>query len=855
MSLRVGLRQRLSSVSGITFLALALTACLLLALTIGSTPAPAIHNQYGGTDIAISADRAWTLFPGDCVNVSWQLEGIRSVYINGQGKIGAGEIPFCQALRSSSLVFEVTAQNGIYRELQLKIHHLPDLLLYLFGFVGVLGTGVMAIYYLYSPKLNRRPPITRLLIIGITLAIIGVLLRLAPHAAPAIDHDDGNVAVRFWAVRDSIIFPHECIDLHWSVTGAESIRLAGEQISLDQNPGSGEFCAGDGTSATLETTARDGARREHTLTFASLFPTPLSPPAATVWSLLLLILALIVFGVLIWQGIRRNWRSLSMFDKLALTACILFPFAFFLPFGFDSPAHWENWTLHSYAEGGPPGFFHAWIVSRFTGLVHRALAYLISSESFVGYNLINCLIHSAMAAVVYGILRLGKVSPLYAFLMALLFSVYPVNPNQLSMRASLQNYSKLFLLVAIYLALVFCRRPTRLTLSGLWLALTFSVNSFESGLLLVTLVPLLWWLPDRKLSWRNLNLTAIWYLAPAFKLGQFVLLSTTGREFYQSGLLSPGGDASGMLDTAVQTFLDVTGWVYPYTFFGAWRDSVQTLEARAWWLPTLLLLASIAAVAWYLARDRTAAFAPSSQKLVLSLITGLLLVIPAIGVLMWIPLYNSDPWRMCLYVPIGAVIAVFAGILLLTIPIRNRGKRDAAIVGLCLLLLLPAFSWLFVQNERLIESANRKANIAREIIKIAPAPKPETQILLVTEMDSVFLHQHDIFALLQRDMLDSALRVLYQSNAPEFAYFCVSINECSYTSSRDTVFSSAKPGELLQRTLVFKLNDDLSVELLPDPAAFLRLEINTPYDAANLFNADAPLPPRLSTMLRANTQA
>ena len=842
--------QRARGPRGLTLIGLALATCLLLGLTIWNAPPPEIRSQYGETRIHVSADRAWTLFPGDCVNISWNMEGIQALYIDGGGQIGWGETPYCPAINAASPLIEVTAQNGIYRRLELNIQHLPDLLFYLLGFVGVFGAGLLALVFLRETQLNNKPPFSWMLVAGMILSVAGAFIRLSPHTAPAIDADDGKVAVRFWAERDSIIFPHECVDVAWSVTGAESVRYMGKDISIDQNPGNGSFCAGDGASATLEVFARDGTRYEYNLLFSSLFPHSQSPPAPVYWSLLWLILALIIFSILLWQGFQRNCRKTSSADKVAVAACLLFPIALYLPFGFETTAHWENWILHSYTEGGPPSFFDSWVVTRFSGLVHRVLAYIISSESFLGYNLVNCLMHSAMTAVVYGILRQGGVRPLYAFLMALLFIVYPVNPMQLSMRSLLLNYSKLFFLAAIFLALEFSRLPQRLTLCGLWLALTFSVNSYESGMMLVLFVPLLWWLADRDINWRKLNLTAIWYLAPAFKLAYIALLSATGREFYQSGLLDSATNTSAAATNVISTFMDMVGWVYPYTFIGGWQEAIQTIERNGWWLPTIFLLASIAGVAWFLARQPASGRSPTGRQLLLFILLGLLLVIPAIGVLMWIPLYNHDPWRMCLYVPIGAVIALFAGMLLLTKRIVKRGFRDAAVVGACLLLLLPAVSRLFLQLEQFAESASDKSNIIHDVIAIAPEPHAGTQIALVTELDHQFLESQDIFDLLNRDMFYTALYALYQSNAPEFAYFCVSINACSYVSGGETLFTSTEPGDLLQRTLVFKLHEDLSVELVEDPAAFLGLEIDIPYNASRLFKADAPLPPRIKTMLR-----
>ena len=67
--------------------ALILAAAILLALTIALAPIPALNLDYGETTISISADRAWTLFPGDCATVSWQMEGIESLHIDWGGEL------------------------------------------------------------------------------------------------------------------------------------------------------------------------------------------------------------------------------------------------------------------------------------------------------------------------------------------------------------------------------------------------------------------------------------------------------------------------------------------------------------------------------------------------------------------------------------------------------------------------------------------------------------------------------------------------------------------------------------------------------------------------------------------------
>ena len=325
MSWRGNLLASARSARGVTLGVLALVAALALTLAILTAPAPHISRQYGETTIEISAERAWTLYPGDCVQLSWRLEGIESLYIEGEGQIGWGEMPFCPAINVTSAAIEITAGNGIYRDPQLTIHHLPDLLFYLLGFVGVCGAGLLTLHYLRRDQLNRMPPFKWLLAAGLLLTVVGALLRLAPQTAPTIDAADESLAVRFWAERDSIIFPHECLDIRWSVSGADSMRFNGEDARLEQNPGSGLFCAGDGNTAVLEIFDSDGSRREYSLLFSSLFPHSHLPPAPVIWSLFWLLLALVIFGLLIWQGTRRNWRKISNADKSRRGRLLPFP--------------------------------------------------------------------------------------------------------------------------------------------------------------------------------------------------------------------------------------------------------------------------------------------------------------------------------------------------------------------------------------------------------------------------------------------------------------------------------------------------------------------------------------------------
>ncbi len=826
-----------------------LAVALLLILTIHNTPAPTIDLEYAATSIRIVADRAWTFFPGDCVNLSWEMEGIQSLYINDYGRIGRDKMIFCPAVNATSSIIEVTAQNGIYRRLELEIQHLPDLLFYLLAFVALLGSGMLSLYFLKVYKLDRPLPIKSFLIVLLMLFALGGAIRLSPVRQPLIDENNGNVAVRFWAERDRIIFPHECLDVGWSVSGAQALQFNGNDLSGAGNPGRAAHCAGDGQAAILEIVTNEGLSKRYTLDIESLFPESQQPPDFVTWSIFAFLVSFIVFSRHAVDFVSRYRQGRHSADYSAALGCFAFVIALYLPFGFDSIAHWENQILHSYIEGGSPGFYDAELVTRFMMLAIRMPAYWINSESFIGCNLVNCLILAGTTISVYGTLRLLRVTPLYAFLIAVLFISYPVNPMLLSMRSMLLNLSRLSFVVAVYFILDFKRNPSRLTLVCCWLALMYNVYTYETAYPLILIVPLLWWLTRSTTFRHNVILTIMWYLIPLFKIAYMVLLYMTGRDFYQSGLLRGGSQTQGTIQEIFAAIIEATRKVIAYSFIEGWQDAIKFIESNLWWGYILILLALAGGVAWYLVRQSDNSQWPTTRDIGRYVLIGFLLVPVSAVALLWLPLYAGDLWRPYLYVPLGAAVALFGVVLAVTTPIRNLKHRNLAVIALSLALLVPAASRLQLQGRGFVESADRKARILHQVLEIAPSVEPTTQLLIVTPMENEALKQLGIFEFIHWDMINSAFYVLYGDTAPERAYFCLSWRICSTREGEETIFNSETPGELLQRTLVFKLTEDLAIELVNDPVEQFALNIEVNYDPGLLFDPDAPLPLRAETML------
>ena len=106
------MRLSTRTLKGILLLCLMLAVFTLLAYAILRVPVPRIDTEFGGAAIDISADRGWTLLPGDCVTIQWEVEGIKSIYIDNEGKPGWGEMPFCPTADKTILEIGITAQDG-----------------------------------------------------------------------------------------------------------------------------------------------------------------------------------------------------------------------------------------------------------------------------------------------------------------------------------------------------------------------------------------------------------------------------------------------------------------------------------------------------------------------------------------------------------------------------------------------------------------------------------------------------------------------------------------------------------------------------------------------------------------------
>ena len=738
-----------------------------LSLAIIGTPAP--RNRYhvasAARTVDLRADRAWVFVPGQCVTVSWNLEGIQSLYIDGSGTIGWGEESFCPSLEATSPVFEFTAANGEIRDFRLGIHYLPADVIHSLALMALLAPFVVAIYYVAFPRLEQPIP----------LNMSSVLLLLA-------------LLLLFLLIQTVRTFSIESV-------------LSG---------------------------------------LGDIFASP-------AWQVFGLVLAGLVFIPLAiqetWKGLqRRAWA-----DFIVIAAFMIFVLLLYLPFGFNSVGHWEEWVSRAYLET-KPSVDGSELVSRFWIYVPYVLANLISHGSFLGYHLVNVLMFSAKLVFLYGILRRLNVTAYFAFLIAILFAVFPVNIRLMSLRSFNLTFGSLALLVAVFLILDFIRRPSRLRLLGAWLALLFCIGSYESGYAVVAVLPLLWWWRNPKWSWRNMNLTIIWFLFPFAKVLFLLLLSVADVKYYGIDMVDVVLESELLTLGSPTYYLNIIRDVFIQTFWFGWREALAGVRQNIWILPSIGALAFVGAISAYLAVVKGPHVFPSRRQIGFSVLTGLLFIIPSIGVLMWLEKYNRDLWRMYIYVPIGAAIALFYLILLITDPVKMARLRHSLTLGLCLLIIFPALCRLFTQHAYYVSSANNKASVLYQAVQQAPAIDSNARVILLTGMLGTELRTKKISEF-RTNMVNGAYQLLYDGNGPEFAFLCIIDKRCFVDDRALPGFQQLSKDLDYSNVVLLFVHDDLSVELLRELPPELDDGQNHTYDPEPLIDTSAPIPPRALTML------
>ena len=535
----------------------------------------------------------------------------------------------------------------------------------------------------------------------------------------------------------------------------------------------------------------------------------------------------------LWHGLKKR----QIADFVAVSGFLLIVVALYIPFGFSSVGQWDEWTYYAFIENMTWPRIESELTIRPFLLVASIISILINSESFVGFNLVYAMLLWARPVLVFCILRQLSLSSLFAYFIALLCIVYPVDARLMSLQSLNLQLSFVALLTAVSLTIRYTIEPCRPILLGIWLALTLCVGTYESAYGLIAVIPLFWWWRFRNKTRHNLNLSFIWYIVPAVKLIYLLFLIFAARSFYQSDFFYAGPQVS-LGDLFSQTIGRLYE-VYLRTFVVGWGEAVQSIWQNPWLPLTFLLLSALAVLAWLIWRTDKHVRVPEIRQLGLTLVTGLLLILPSVAVLIWIDYYNNELRGLYLYIPVAGAIVLFCLIVLLASLIVNSKYQNIVITAMCLFLMLPGLSRLYLQHEYYVTSANNKARILAQIAQLAPAINNETRILVLSEMNDEEFRDKNIEALTS-SALGHALYVVYGGQGSGRGSICLSVESCFPLQNRT---------EFLEETIVFQMDRDLNLELISEPQIIYEEFIELDYDVSRLFDAEAPIPTRVYSML------
>ncbi|MBZ0293213.1 MAG: hypothetical protein K8L99_11665 [Anaerolineae bacterium] len=431
------------------------------------------------------------------------------------------------------------------------------------------------------------------------------------------------------------------------------------------------------------------------------------------------------------------------------------------------------------------------------------LAYQLTPDSFVGYNVVMLLLFLGKALVFYDLLRLLLPGIRFAPLLgAILFILYPADFNLFTFRALSSQVTIFAALVAIDLFLRAWRgsRWSYWLWPLIWLAQAISMGLKELMYPLLFSAPLLlvWW--ERRLSRRVARFVALWYLVPLLFVLNMVIVLIRGEGEYVSLVIEQG---MGRGESTLPRMLNSVRQMYEYHVTG-WLRAFQQLDSP--FLGLALVAGALVGVicAWHLWRMTENHH--SGRWYVGIVAAGL--VVMLLGFAAFLPTrVRGDIWRTYYVTPAGAVLIVIALLYALT-RLRHAGKIFVSVLAGVLVLL--AMSNALAQQRYLVSSSATVQRVLAAVAEQAPGFGDETTIALV---DPTGIYESS-WTLGGRGPWQTSLYYLYER--PISAIYCGWQNQ-------DCNFGIEGIGyERGDREVTFSYDAVLIFEALPDGRVTLR---------------------------------
>jgi hypothetical protein len=573
--------------------------------------------------------------------------------------------------------------------------------------------------------------------------------------------------------------------------------------------------------------------------------------------------------------LRMGWRR-------SVLALALLTFALWLPFGWNVAPLIDGWVLQSRADLDDLPFYYPEISpTRPLTYAPWVIADLLTPDSFVAQNALYALAMFGTGAAMYGLLRrLLPDQPALAWFGAALMIVFPADHGIFYLDAVNIRYSLMFTVIAIYGLLLYWQRPTLARLLLMLGAQIISLLMYEVGIpLLLSLPFLLLWVEQGRVSRRWWGVSALWSAFPLAWFAFFVNALLNGSAAYQKSLLDSSIDVANILSGIVFVYRQNlwTGFAF------GWGHLFDALPGGVT-LGMIGLVALVCVVVALVGWGDIHPFPPvSARRAGWLAVWGMAALIA--GFVMYIPtddFHNIDYiWRLYYFTSFGATIALIAGLLAL-VNLRRPLRLVLYAAGLFLLvgfqppvygllviligalLLLPkqfAFAsvaalLIGLAMLRGLEQHNGHAargeaqkRLAAGVIEQAPAVA-NGSLLLVLDRST----EGEMRAYAFNYVFEYALALTY-------GHHRYSGRICYYVNPRPSEFCRFEDGQVTvsgvwggeqtfpyEQVIAFRYDETdgmVLLDMLPELS-----EVDTSaYNPRALIDADAPLPPRLFTML------
>jgi hypothetical protein len=481
-----------------------------------------------------------------------------------------------------------------------------------------------------------------------------------------------------------------------------------------------------------------------------------------------------------------------------------------LPFGFNSIAHYEIWSIKHFFTFGPfpNDKLSTEITTRLSILIPHTLFHIVDPNGFIAYNMAHLLLTWFKGLLLFAILKKFNLTDILTLGITTIFLFYPTDTQAMSLRSITILLSLVLFLFAIYTFLVYLESRTAFHLATFFIVMFFSVTYNEYAFIHILFFPLLLFYFEHRLTHKFINLSIIWYIMPLWYAGYYYLISqvtvTYGVNYVESSIYRVLIQIFEIVSHSLENLL-ITNWRLLLIPVDSMINGILTVIAT-----TILLLLGI-----YVIKDSKSEGDIPSSNPTLKLIIGFLIIVFAATMFGLFKRQDAD-WRVYSLGSLGASIFIGSFLYFCINKIFNKYNYHLIFIGVISILVGLAFHQSIHQYEKYWNIAQNKANFL-EFSKNYENTSTDAIWVLLTDMSKGELEEKIDFFSNDR-IRDHALDLQNISNINiASSYICyIPDSNCKYNTKRLKYLSDYLPDELIsyEQIVFFWLESDLSVRLL-----------------------------------------